>query len=174
MPRGTPQDLPDATARGRGFRTLTLAPGTLFHLPPWTPHDVVCHGRSLALSLTWGAPGARARRATSERRARALADWDVVSGRVDGLPPASRTRLFTQVPVSVSGARVITPDGTVTLSRAARALARALALMPNVPRPRRANAALRELEAQGIVGPRDLPLRILPANPRALDGWRFR
>jgi len=25
----------------------------------------------------------------------------------------------------------------------------------------------------GILGPRDLPLRIIPKNPRALDGWRF-
>jgi hypothetical protein len=25
----------------------------------------------------------------------------------------------------------------------------------------------------GILGPRDLPLRIVPRNPRALDGWRF-
>ncbi len=171
VPRGTPQDLPDGAARGHGFRTLSLAPGTLFHLPPWTPHDVICHGRSLALSLTWGAP---AFRASGERRARGLVDWDVVSGRVEELPPASRTRLFTQVPVSVSGARILTPDGAVPLSRAARALARALALMPNLPRPRRANAALSELDAQGIVGPRDLPLRILPANPRTLDGWRFR
>jgi hypothetical protein len=25
----------------------------------------------------------------------------------------------------------------------------------------------------GILGTRDLPLRIVPRNPRALDGWRF-
>jgi len=25
----------------------------------------------------------------------------------------------------------------------------------------------------GILGGRDLPLRIVPENPRALDGWRF-
>jgi hypothetical protein len=25
----------------------------------------------------------------------------------------------------------------------------------------------------GILGSRDLPLRIIPTNPRALDGWRF-
>jgi hypothetical protein len=25
----------------------------------------------------------------------------------------------------------------------------------------------------GILGPRDLPLRIIPQDPRALDGWRF-
>jgi hypothetical protein len=25
----------------------------------------------------------------------------------------------------------------------------------------------------GIVGPRDLPLRIVPDEPRALDGWQF-
>ena len=25
----------------------------------------------------------------------------------------------------------------------------------------------------GILGPRDLPLRIVPKHPRALEGWRF-
>ena len=172
VPRGTPPDLPAGARRGR-WRTLSLAPGTLFHLPPWTPHEVVCHGRSLALSLTWGTP--RARHASRERRAMALADWDVVSGRVDGLPPASRTRLFTQVPVSVSGPRVMTPDGAVTVSARARAVARRLALMPSLRRggSRGTREALGELDAQGIVGPRDLPLSILPADPRALDGWRF-
>ena len=89
VPRGTPEDLPGPARGGRGWRTLSLAPGTLFHLPPWTPHDVVCHDRSLALSLTWRAPRAHARR---DARARALADWDVVSGRADRLPPPARSR----------------------------------------------------------------------------------
>ena len=175
VPRGTPEDLPEPARRGRGWRTLSLAPGTLFHLPPWTPHDVVCHGRSLALSLTWRAPAARARRATRESRARALADWDVVSGRVDRAPPRARTRLFTQVPVILAGARVVTPDGALTLDPAARALARRLALMPSLPRPTNARTrhALSVLTAQGIVAPRELPLRIIPVSVRGLDGWRF-
>jgi hypothetical protein len=33
--------------------------------------------------------------------------------------------------------------------------------------------ALALLGAQGLVAPRDLPLRIIPAAPKALDGWRF-
>ncbi|HTO12913.1 MAG TPA: cupin domain-containing protein [Candidatus Binatia bacterium] len=175
VPRGTPEDLPEPARRGRGWTTLSLPPGTLFHLPPWTPHDVVCHGRSLALSLTWRAPGPRPRRATREARARALAEWDVVSGRVDRMPPASRGRSFTQVPVSVAGRRVVTPDGAFTPAPAVRALAQRLALMPSLPRPtsQRARAALAALDARGIVGPRDLPLRILPASVRELDGWRF-
>src|SRR5262249_60994736 len=127
----------------------------------------------VALSRAWGARGARGRRAPGKARALALADWDVVSGRVDELPVASRTRLFTQVPVSVRGARAITPDGAVALSRSALALARQLALMPSLLRDGRAREALRELDAQGILGPRELPLRILPADLRALDGWRF-
>src|SRR4029077_2584158 len=102
-------------------------------------------------------------------------DWDVVSGRVDRVPPRARTRLFTQVPVILAGARVVTPDGALTLDPAARALARRLALMPSLPR--RANArdrlALATLSAHGIVAPRDLPLRIAPATPRGLDGWIF-
>src|SRR4029434_1534887 len=50
-----------------GWRTLELSPGSLFHLPPWTPHDVVCHGRSLALSLTWTTAAARGARARTAR-----------------------------------------------------------------------------------------------------------
>lgn len=174
VPRGTPADLDEPARRGRGWTTLTLAPGTLFHLPPWTPHDVVCHGRSLAVSLTWRAPRARARRATPAARARALADWDVVSGRVDAVPPLSRTRVFTQVPAIVAGARVVTPDAALSLPPAPRALARRLALMPDFVRPRHdARRALATLADHGIVGPRDLPLRIIPASPRALDGWTF-
>ena len=168
--RGTPSDLP--ARRGPGWRTLSLAPGTLFHLPPWTPHDVVCHGRSLALSLTWRQPSARARRLTRDARARALAAWDVVSGRVDAIPRASRTRLFTQVPVIAAGRSVVTPDGVVPLPPLARALARRLALMPSFPRPADFRA-LAALAAHGLVEPYDLPLRILPDSPRALDGWKF-
>ena len=47
--------------------------------------------------------------------------------------------------------------------------------MPSLPRPatRRTRAMIEMLNAQGIVGPRDLPLRIIPDSPRELDGWRF-
>ena len=168
---GTPADLPAPARRGRGWRTLTLAPGTLFHLPPWTPHDVVCHGRSLALSLTWGRPPRRLPRA-ARARARALVSWDVVAGRVDAIPRASRTRVFTQVPVITAGRSAVTPDGVVPLPPVARSLARRLALMPSFPRPTDSRV-LAALAAHGIVEPYDLPLRILPDSPRALDGWKF-
>ena len=173
--RGTPADLPASAAGGLGWTTVALRPGTLFHLPPWTPHDVVCHGRSLALSLTWQRPPRRRRPATAAARARGLAAWDVVSGRVDALPPSSRTRLFTQVPVIVHGRGVQTADGFLALPRAVRALARRLALMPSLPTPAApaARAAVTVLAAHGIVAPHELPLRIVPNVPRALDGWTF-
>ena len=173
--RRTPADLAEPARRGSGWSTLTLAPGTLFHLPPWTPHEVVCHARSMALSLTWRRPSARALRAARDVRLANLVDWDVVAGSVDAVPPASRGRLYTQVPVTVDGVRVVTPDGVARLASPARSLARRLALMPSFSRPasRRARSAVAELSAHAIVGPRDLPLRILPTDPRALDGWTF-
>jgi hypothetical protein len=173
---GTPQDLP-AVATGRGaWRTLDLSPGTLFHLPPWTPHDVVCHGRSLALSLTWTTAPVRGAHA----RAAALAAWDIASGSVDHVPSVSRRRLWTQIP-AVAGPRrrgtfrLTTPDGIVDLPIVARPLALCLTAMPwfTVPSTRRAPAAIQSLLEHGLVGPQDLPLRIIPSNPRALDGWRF-
>ena len=178
---GTPEDLDAGALRqGRGWRTLDLAPGTLFHLPPWTPHDVVCHTRSLALSLTWRAPAGRARRTTRATRAAALTTWDVASGRVDAVPQSSRSRLWTQVPaIAVARARthvdLVTPDGVLRLPAVTRSLARHLALMPHFPLPAspRARAALSPLLDQGILAPQDLPLRIIPADPRSLDGWRF-
>jgi hypothetical protein len=176
--RGTPEDLARPSRQGRGWRTVDLAPGTLFHLPPWTPHDVVCHGRSLALSLTWREPGARARRIArrAQSRAVALAAWDVVSGIVPRMPPRSRTHLFTQVPALLAGPAIATPDGVLPLPLPSRALAAQLALMPSFPTPRsrRARAALAPLLEHGILAPQDLPLTILPDNPRELDGWRFR
>jgi hypothetical protein len=33
--------------------------------------------------------------------------------------------------------------------------------------------ALAALIAHGLLAPRDLSLRMLPEDPRALDGWRF-
>jgi len=169
---GTPPDLEPPRRPGSGWRTLRLAPGTLFHLPPWTPHDVVCHGRSLALSLTWGPPRARA---SPDARTRALLAWDVVSGRVDAMPPTSRSRLFTQVPTLLRGRTLVTPDGALRLPSEARRLAARLALMPRLRRPgdARGRAAVAPLLEHGIVAPEDLPLRIVPAAPRSLDGWRF-
>lgn len=186
VPRGTPEDLdprqiPPRRAGGqppsRGWWSGTLAPGTLFYLPPRTPHRVVYHGRSLALSLTWKRPGPRARRETE-----ALLDWDVAAGRADRVPPASRDRLWAQAPALAGplrpGARAFTlhvPGGALTLPASTHALARRLPVMPwwpgvRVP-PR--GGALAILAAQGLVAPRDLPLRIIPAAPKALDGWRF-
>jgi hypothetical protein len=178
---GTAQDLdPSVIQRGAGWRTIDLAPGSLFHLPPRTPHDVVCHGRSLALSLTWGTPHARGRRAGSAARRAGLTAWDVTSGRVDVIPRPSRTRLWTQVPVVVgpggrNGFDLVTPGETLRLPAAARRLVSGLALMPSIPIPRghrdRKNVAT--LLAHGVLGPQDLPLRIHPDDVGGLDGWRF-
>ena len=138
---------------------------------------MVCHGRSLALSLTWRVPDARARRAARDprARARALAAWDVASGSVDAVPPVTRARVFTQVPAIAQGEWLVTPDGAVTLPPVARSLARRLALMPSLPMPAsgRARRAVEELAARGIVGAQELPLRVVPEDPKALDGWRF-
>src|SRR5262245_2013952 len=133
VPRGTPEELPDTYAsRGGGaWRTLDLDPGTLFYLPPRTPHRVLCRGRSLAISLTWGR--------SSHARGAGLADWDVVSGRASRVPPASRTRLWTQVPaVARPAARgrgdfaLRLPDGgEVRLPAMARAVAASLLAMPS-------------------------------------------
>jgi hypothetical protein len=175
---GTPEDLADdARRRRRGWRTLHLTPGTLFHLPPWTPHDVVCHARSLALSLTWRRPDARARRAGAAGRAAGLVAWDVVSGRADAAPRTSRARLWTQVPAVVSAGAppvLVTAEGTMPLPAGSVSLARGLAAMPCfAPADGRARAALAPLIERGIVAPQDLPLRIIPADPGALDGWSF-
>ena len=94
--RRAPQDLPESEmARRPGdWRTLELGPGTLFYMPARTPHRVVYYGRSSALSLTWGRPPSSRRRPA----ARALADWDVVSGKADRIPRPSRRRLWAQLP----------------------------------------------------------------------------
>jgi Cupin superfamily protein len=178
---GTPADLDvGRSRRGPGWRTLDLEPGTLFHLPPWTPHDVVCRARSLALSLTWRKAGARSRPATPARRRAGLVAWDVVSGPVDALPARSRSRLWTQVPAVPAPARgstfdLVTPDGLLILPEAARSLGQRLASMPSFPAAgvRRGRAPLELLIAHGILAPHDLPLRIVPDDPRSLDGWRF-
>lgn len=190
--RGTPEDLDDRPAAadsGGGWRTVDLEPGTLLYLPPHTPHRVVCHGRSLAVSLTWtsrrsgrGAGPTLSRRA-QKARAAGLAMWDVVSGRVDAIPRTSRSRVWTQVP-AVAGPvdprrgefPLWTPEGgEVWLPAAARPLARRLLTMPSGRRALRGptGEAMSLLLDHGILGRHDLPLRIVPEDPAALDGWRF-
>jgi mannose-6-phosphate isomerase-like protein (cupin superfamily) len=179
----TPLDLPDsrATTRGRGWRTFELPPGSLFHLPPRTPHRVVCHGRSLAISLTWARARRRRRAATSGRRARALGAWDVVGGRAILIPQPARDRLWVQLPVVVERVDrrrrefvLRSADGTVVSLRAGlRGWATGLALMPCLPRADVPPDARDRLLRTGILAPVDLPLAVRPERPRALDGWRF-
>ncbi len=176
--RGTPLDIKATPPRDDPrWVTFNLEPGSLFSLPPRTPHEVVCHARSLALSLTWGPP----RRGTPRARRESLTAWDVVSGRVAAMPPRQRDRLWTQVPL-VAGpvarggtVTVWTPDGILRLPAAMRSLARRLALMPvlRVPNARRPAGTLRRLAQLGVLAAHDLPLRILPDAPEGLDGWRF-
>ena len=163
----TPLDLDRPLAGGRGWRTLDLPPGSLLYLPPRTPHAVVCHGRSLALSLTWSRRRARAPRAT----------WDVVSGRARPRPRRDPRWLWTQVPVTVGALdrarrrfRLHTPEGAAWLPARTRQLASRLAGMPAVAGDAPAAAPLIAL---GVLAPEDLPLVLVPAAPRALDGWRF-
>ncbi len=178
---GTPADLADDLAErgGAGWRTVDLSPGTLFYLPPFTPHRVICRDRSLALSLTWTAP--RRRHASARARASALGSWPVASGRATAIPRPSPDRLWTQVPAVLEAggrsARLWTPAGHIDLPRSARPLARHLAAMPSIPRSMLRGthrAALATLLAHGVLDTRDLPQAILPSDPAALDGWRFR
>ena len=57
---------------------------------------------------------------------------------------------------------------------AVRPLAQRLTLMPALrahdPSPA---VALRLLTDLGVLAPHDLPIRILPEDAKALDGWRF-
>jgi mannose-6-phosphate isomerase-like protein (cupin superfamily) len=177
---GTPEDLDDGRAAGgrrAGWRTRDLEPGTLLYLPPRTPHAVVCRGRSLAVTLTWGR--ALARRPAAAAR-RALVRWDVVSGYAEPIPPAHRATLWTQVPVAVApggaagGPRTwIAAGAGPAVARPAARWARRLAEMPRLPRRFAVERGLGPLLEAGILGDRDLPRRIRPADPAALDGWRF-
>jgi hypothetical protein len=182
VPRGTPEDLPPrALPTGRlpaGWWRGALEPGTLFHLPPRTPHRVIYRGRSLALSLTWK----RRPRGAARPDPLALLDWDVVAGRADRVPPARRDRLWAQVPALPdtlrAGAAEFTlrvPDGGLRLPAGAHAAAQRLAAMPvwRGVMPAQRAGALSALIAHGLLAPRDLALRIIPEDPRALDGWRF-
>jgi mannose-6-phosphate isomerase-like protein (cupin superfamily) len=176
---GTPEELTDRTLRsGRrtGWRTFDLEPGSLFHLPARTPHAVVCRHRSLALTLTWGRVTAPAERAAGS----GLLRWDVASGFAEPIPPAHPRTLWTQVPILARraahepGLRVWTSDGEgPRLPAAALAWADLLPLMPRLSRMLAPAAGLAPLIDAGILGPRDLPLRIRPDDPTALEGWRF-
>ncbi|HSE95990.1 MAG TPA: cupin domain-containing protein [Methylomirabilota bacterium] len=179
VPPNTPADLDErlaAPGADAGWSTHELPPGTLFYLPPRTPHRVVCHGRSLALSLTWARPTGRL-----PRRGNGLA-WDVASGWAETLPPASRRWLWPQLPLLAGpvdprrGTFVLaTPAGTVRLPARAHALARRLALMAPIARAtaEAADSPLHRLLEYGLLAPRDLPLCLIPKAPRALDGWHF-
>jgi hypothetical protein len=95
------------------------------------------------------------------------------------MPRASRDRLWTQVPV-VAGPvdrkrgdfPLWLPGGMIRLPASAWPTARRLSRMPTLRRGALPRAAQPLLDL-GILGPQDLPLRIVPRNPRALDGWRF-
>ena len=72
--------------------------------------------------------------------------------------------------------RLWTPAGHIRLPRSARELAKHLATMPSLPRTMRRGRhrdAIDILQAHGILDPHDLPQVIVPADPAALDGWRF-
>jgi hypothetical protein len=173
---GTPEDL-EAPAGGRGWWTGDLLPGTLFYMPPRTPHRVLCRGRSLALSLTWRLPPRR--RPSPAEAAASLAAWDVASGHVASRPRRSRARLWTQVPAIAGAVRegrvpLWTPSGRIALPAAARALGRALGAMPSFARRELdGGPGVDVLVAHGVLGDEDLPLRIVPDDTAALDGWRF-
>ena len=184
VPRGTPEELDDRLAQGSrrtGWRTFDLEAGSLFHLPARTPHAVVCRRRSLAVTLTWGraAPAAEPAARGGQLPTR-LPRWDVSSGFAVPIPPPHPRTLWTQVPLLARrtghepGLRVWTPAGEgPRLPAATRSWAGPLALMPRLSRPLALAAGLEPLIDAGILGSQDLPLRIRPDDPAALDGWRF-
>jgi hypothetical protein len=74
----------------------------------------------------------------------------------------------------MSAGALVTAEGTIRLPAGSVPLARGLASMPCFRSAKgRTRAALAPLLERGIVGPQDLPLRIIPSDPAALDGWRF-
>ena len=89
---GARQEMTAAPRRGAGWRTLELRPGSLLHLPPRTPHEVICHG----------APGAVADLARLRRSAAGGHDvkpwrWQRGCRLRPGLPPPSRpSAVWTQ------------------------------------------------------------------------------
>ena len=181
--RGTPEDLDERAGRGgrrAGWRTFDLQAGSLFHLPAWTPHTVVCRRRSLAVTLTWERVTPRGRAPRPAPGDSGLLAWDVVSGFAEPIPAPRRDTLWVQVPIFARpagrppGLRVVTPDGEgPRLPAAARAVAAHLPSMPWLTPTAARAAGLEPLVDAGLLGPRDLPLRVRPDDPAALDGWRF-
>ena len=177
---GTPQEMRRRPPAGDPrWTTIELRPGSLFHLPPRTPHEVICRGRSLALSLTWG-PRRRGRR-RGQTPAQGLASWDVASGRVGAVPRHRPDRLWTQVPVLAGPVRrrpdsftLWTPDGPLPCPPSVRPLACRLGSMPMMhPAHAHDQDSLSALLERGILAPCDLPLRIVPDDAAELDGWHF-
>jgi hypothetical protein len=186
--RDVPEEIDTASvpAAGRGWRTRALPPGSVFYMPPRTPHHVVCHDRSLALTCTWRRRSSR-RRAGADAVVDALTGWPVVSGRAEPWPPARTSqrrrrtslRLWTQVPVVPApsadreGISLATPLGGVSLPRSARAIAARLVAMPALLVHGRAPSWLPSLVDAGILADEDLPQVIVPSEPARLDGWQF-
>ena len=182
VPRGTPEEIDErAGRRGRraGWRTFDLEPGSLFHLPAWTPHAVVGRRRSRAVTLTWArVPPRGGRGPRRESPGAGLLAWDVVSGFAEPIPHLRPDTLWTQTPMLATSTgrelRIVTPDGDgPRLPVAARAVAADLPGMPWLSRAGARAAGLEPLVDAGLLGPRDLPLRVRPDDPAALDGWRF-
>ncbi len=108
-----------------------------------------------------------------------MTSWDVSSGQAEPIPHPSRDRVWTQVPVfagPVDRKRgdfpLWLPGGVVRLPAETHSIASRLSAMPSLGRAALGRGAQPLLDL-GILGQRDLPLRIVPSNPRALDGWRF-
>ena len=170
---------PRAAAAGAAGARSTCAPGTLFHLPPWTPHDVVCHGRSLALSLTWR----RARRARPTRepgrarragrlgrrlRPRRRGPRGLAGAAVDAGPGGRGTARAVPVRARHAGRRR-PPSGAAPRGRIGS---------PSMPSfagaGRRERApALALLLSTGSSAPRTFRCGSSRPTRRALDGWRF-
>jgi cupin superfamily protein len=184
VPRGTPEELDERAGpagRRAGWGTFDLEPGSLFHLPAWTPHAVVCRQRSLAVTLTWERVATRAKPAPRGGAPLVgLLAWDVASGFAEPIPPVRPGTLWTQVPILARRMgrgpelRTYTPEGEGPgLPAAARSIADHLTWMPWLSRGEARAAGLEPLVDAGLLDHRDLPLRIRPDDPAALDGWRF-
>ena len=183
VPRGTPEELPDAyasrrgPARAAGWRTLDLA--SRHAVLPAAPHAAPrALPRPVAGDLADVDPGGACPR--GRRRARAVGRrvrprGPRAAGESHALVDAGAGRRRTARP-RPSGFALRLPDGSaIRLPAARRPLRRQLAAMPSwrLPLSRRDRDALAPLIEHGIVAPRDLPLLIAPADPGSLDGWRF-
>ena len=165
-------------AVGAGWRTFDLEPGSLFHLPARTPHAVVCRRRSLAITLTWARVAGPATDARRGDRPPSLGRGVRVRGAdppgepahavgpgarcsPSGAPPRPRFACGPRTARghACPGRHARGPRGSASCRALTATLAQAAGLSP--------------LVGAGILGPRDLPLRIRPEDPSTLDGWRF-